>query len=274
MNDIYEDILKLKTSGGSGVLITVVEKEGHGPAAVGTKMLVMADGSRKGTVGGGALEYTAVKRAETVQQEGKGGLIKYLLSPDNQVVEGEDIEKTGMVCGGSTTLFYEAVGSGAKLFLLGAGHVGQALAYHLRHLNYYITAIDSRNGLVEQMEGVQRRFTVGNYEQALDQCDVPQGSFFIVATHSHALDYMVLKKLYETNLSPKYIGLIASIKKAPLMKKRLQEELGPALDFSALYSPMGLHIGGTLPHEIAISVIAELQAVRYSKTGHVHMKNR
>jgi xanthine dehydrogenase accessory factor len=272
MIDIYEEILKLKANGEEGVLVTVVEKEGHGPAVVGTKMLVRPGGERKGTVGGGALEYAAIKQMSLVLKEKKGGLKKYLLSHDNEIIDDkEKAEKTGMLCGGTITLFYEYIGSGARLYIFGAGHVGKALAYHLKDLNYYITLIDNRQGMVEAIDGAQRRITV-DYKTALKGENVPSGSFFLIASHSHALDYVILRRIYEADWNPKYIGLIASKRKAPAMIEKLKEELGEDVNLDILYSPVGLDIGGPSPDEIAISIIAELQAIRYGKTGHKHMR--
>ena len=269
MTEIYEALLKLKTNGESGVLVTVVEKEGHGPAITGAKMLVMQNGEKKGTVGGGALEYAAVKWAARVLQDKKNGLKKYLLSPDNEIID-EGGEKTGMLCGGNITLFYEYIGSGARLYIFGAGHIGRALVYHLKNLNYHITLMDNRDGMVEAIDGVQRRITT-EYKTALQGEEVPGDSFFIIAAHSHALDYVILKRIYEAGWSPKYIGLIASKRKSPVMIKQLQEEVGKDINLDILYSPVGLAIGGASPDEIAISIIAELQAVRYAKNGHNHM---
>ncbi len=268
MIEIYEEILRIQKGGEEGVLVTVVEKDGHGPAIVGTKMLVLPDGKRKGTVGGGALEYAAVKKSSHILKDRKNCLKKYLLSPDNDIIDGE---QTGMLCGGSITLFYEYIGSGARLYIFGAGHIGKALVYHLKPLNYYITLIDNRDGMVETIDDAQRRITV-NYETALKGDDVPANSFFIIATHSHALDYVILKRIYEANWSPKYIGLIASKRKSPLMIQRLSEELGKDINLDILYTPVGLDIGGPSPDEIAISVISELQAIRYDKKGHKHMR--
>jgi len=270
VTEIYEELLKLKTNGEVGVLVTVVKKEGHGPAVTGAKMLVLQNGEKKGTVGGGALEYAAVKWAARVLPDKKSGLKKYLLSPDNEIID-EEGEKTGMLCGGSITLFYEYIGSGARLYIFGAGHIGKALVYHLKNLDYYITLIDNRDGMVETIDGVQRRVTT-EYKTALRDEDVPGDSFFIIATHSHALDYVVLKRIYEAGWSPKYIGLIASKRKAPLMIKQLTEEVGKDINLDIFYSPVGLAVGGASPDEIAISIISELQAVRYGKNGHKHMR--
>ena len=267
MTEIYEELLKLKTEGESGVLITVVEKEGHGPAVVGTKMVVTRAGQKKGTIGGGALEFAAAKYASKLLESQTSGLKKYLLSPDNEVIDGEP---TGMLCGGTITLFFEYIGSGAKLYLFGAGHIGKALVYHLKHLDYYITLLDNRQGLVETIADVQRRLTTP-YENALQDDDVPPGSYFLIASHSHQLDYVILKRIVEAQWNPQYIGMVASKRKTPLMIQRLKEEVGPDIHLETLYSPVGLDIGGQSPHEIAISVIAELQVLRYHKEGHKHM---
>jgi xanthine dehydrogenase accessory factor len=264
---IYEEILKLKTSGENGVLITVVEKEGHGPAVIGTKMLVRQDGQKKGTVGGGTLEYAAIKHAGKILENQTSGIKKYLLSPDNEIINGE---KTGMLCGGTISLFYEYIGPGERLYIFGAGHIGKALVYHLKNLNYYITLIDNREGMVENIEGVQRRITT-QYETALKDEDVPAAGYFIIASHSHQLDYVILKRIYEAGWRPKYIGMVASKRKSPLMIQRLKEELGEDIDLDMLYTPVGLNIGGPSPDEIAVSITAELLAIRYNKSGHKHM---
>ena len=268
--DIYEELVKLKTSGGEGVLVTVVEKEGHGPATSGFKMLVLKDGTRTGTVGGGALEFSAVKHAAEILETKTNRLIHYLLSRDNEIID-EKLEKTGMLCGGKASLFFEYMGSGLKLYIFGAGHIGQALAYHFNGLNYYITLIDCREGMVNTIPNVQARIT-HEYHNVFNEITVPPHSYFIIAAHTHELDYVILKHIYESNLEPSYIGMVASKRKAPAMVEQLKSELGNNIDLTKLYSPVGLDVGGATPHEIAISIIAELQAIQYGKNENKHLR--
>ncbi len=267
MIEIYTKILDIKEKGGSAVLITVVDKEGHGPAPIQAKMLLTADGQKFGTVGGGALEQIAGKTAQTILQTKTGQLKKYLLDPDNQLLEGET---TGMLCGGTTTLFFEYIGAGIPLYIFGAGHIGRALVYLLKDLDYYITMIDNRDEMLRDITAVQRT-VAGKYHNIFDGESLTPGSYFIIATHSHQLDYVVLKRIYQACWQPAYIGMVASKKKNLTMREKLCEELGEKLDFSYLYSPAGLDIGGTSPAEIAVSIISEMQALRYGKMGHKHM---
>ncbi|MCP4219804.1 MAG: XdhC family protein [bacterium] len=270
MLDIFEEIVKLRKNGEEGVLITTVVKDGHGPTSVGSKMLIQADGTRIGTVGGGALEYAAIKKAGQIFKSQKSRLKKYLLSQDNDII---DAEKTGMMCGGSVTLFFEYIGAGVKLYIIGAGHIGQALVDHLQNLNYFITLVDSREGFVGNFDNVQQTSTT-NYDSMFKEGGVKPGSFFVIVSHSHVQDYLALKRIYESNWKPKYVGLIASKKKCHEMINRLSDELGGNPSLESLYSPMGLNIGGQAPDEIAISIIAELQAVRYNKENHNHMRDK
>lgn len=268
MIDIYEEILKLKKGGGEAVLATVVDKQGHCPAAIQAKMLVFADGRALGTVGGGALEMKARQKAAEVLKRGQGLLEKYFLGEDNQPI---DAQPTGMICGGQVTIFYEYIGAGEPLYMFGAGHIGRALVYHLKRLNFRLTVIDDRAELLKEMAagGHVRTFLL---DQFFKEEKIPAGGFAVIATYSHDTDYEVLKKIYELQGLPRYIGLIASRKKRDQMISRLREELGKGVDLTGLYCPCGLDIGGRSPDEIAISVIAEIQALRYDRKGHRHLK--
>ncbi len=268
MPTIYEELLELQKSGGESVLVTVVEKEGSGPLPPGAKMLVHRDGRTTGTVGGGELERLATARAGDLLRARQSHLQRYALLDHHQVAEEE--EATGMVCGGKVTLFYEYISSGPHLYIFGGGHIGHALAYHLRTLPYYVTIIDDRPGIERSLPAVAR-VLIADYETALDGKHVPKGSFFVIATPAHAADYLVLRRLIAGDWKPRYVGLLSSHTKATTFIRKLRQELGEKIDFSVLYTPVGLDLGGSSADEIAISVIAEIQAVRYGRLGHRHL---
>lgn len=138
---VYREIVTVRERGAEAVVVTVVAKEGSGPAAPGAKMLVEAGGRTVGTVGGGALEALATRRAEALLEAQTSELVRYALG-EGDAVEGD--EPTGMVCGGRASLFFEYLGQPLRVYLYGAGHVGQAVARTLELLPAYVTVIDPR----------------------------------------------------------------------------------------------------------------------------------
>jgi xanthine dehydrogenase accessory factor len=268
LNNIYEQILHVRDSGEEAMLVTVVESEGSVPAPPGTKMLVYPDGHSIGTVGGGALEKLARRRAAELLHERRSKLVRYALGDNEAAHAGE--EPTGMLCGGRAALFFDYIGHGAQLVIFGGGHVGQALLRHAQALGLYVTIIDHRPELAASIE-CAGRVLVGDYVAALDAHPVPPGGYYVIATPSHVFDYAVLKRVMTSDWQPAYVGVIGSKNKALANAQRLAEEVTD-IDWDVLYCPVGLDIGGPSPDEIAISILAEIQALRNGKAGHRHIR--
>ena len=269
---IYEDIITLQKRNQTFIFITVVAKEGHGPQIPGAKMIVTKEGRFSGTIGGGALEFLAVKESITMLSENKTSALKqYILGEDNSVL---DAVKTGMTCGGNITLFFEANNSRENVYIFGGGHVGQAIASHFKDLNFKVTVIDCREEYKSYCEGLADEIIIEDYNTVFGSFSVQPNSFFIIATHSHEMDFIVMRKICSSDWNPKYIGAIASKKKSESVTKRLSSELaGKNIPWDKIYCPIGLKIGGTTPHEIAISIIAEIQAVQFGKEEIFHARS-
>lgn len=268
MHEIYSRIAHLREHGSEAILVTVVDKEGSAPAAPGAKMLVYADSSTVGTVGGGALERLATSRAMELLEQKQSLLVTYSLGEDGPVL---DAERINMACGGRASLFYDYLGYQAHIYIFGAGHVGRAIAYHLKGLRCHVTVVDHRQGMLTDLEGADR-LILGEYDKLLLDEQVPAGAFFVIATPAHAFDYVVLHKIFASNWQPRYVGIVGSLRKAGSMLQRLAEELADAADVESIYCPVGLDLGGRSPEEIGIAVVAEILALLYDKTGHRHMR--
>lgn len=259
--DIFKKVLELNERGVSFVLITVTEKKGSGPSETGGRMIFTSEGERFGTIGGGTLEKLVLKEAEKVLISGKSILKNYMLDED-KVLPGS--EKTGMLCGGEVSLFLEYTGADEQIFIFGAGHIGQNLIQYLKGLSYRLTIVDDRKDVLEAVSG-QRKIHFRDPAAIFDKTGDLKNSFIVIATHSHELDYQILKNIIEKGFKPKYLGVVASGKKIDTMISRLKKELKKPFETNCLFSPAGLDIGGRTPSEIAISIVSEIQSVRYEK---------
>lgn len=259
MKNIYSEILELAEGGSSGVLVTVIEKKGSGPAATGTKMIVYPDGTITGTVGGGSIEKMAITKALSILKSKENATEQYSME------EPGEGTKTGMLCGGSARLFFEYFAPKKYVYIFGAGHIGRALSYHLKQLNYHITLIDDREDVLSKAPDADEKIHAP-FVDALNNKKVEKNAFYIIATYQHTYDGVVLNKIYSSDWQPKYVGMVSSRTKHKQLTSDLLE-VAPNANLDVCYIPVGLNIGGTLPHEIAISIISEMQAVANEKNA-------
>jgi len=262
MIKIYNKIIELQKKGEPSVLVTIIEKEGSGPAVVGSKMLVYSD--ILGTVGGGSAEFIIIKKARELLKEERSLVQKYLLAESNELME--DTENTGMICGGKIMVFYDFLKPSSNIYIFGAGHVGKALVYYLKK-SWNITLIDNRED-IDTSIFKDINIYIKDYEEFIKEKIFPLNSYYLIATPSHKWDYTILKDLLKKSIKPKYIGIIASKKKAKEFKGKVKNSF-PDIKGDFIYSPVGLKIGGRSVEEIAISISSEIQAVKYNKTGNI-----
>ena len=301
--DALDTLAELRRRGEAAVLITVIAKEGHGPAAPGAKMVVTAGGRAAGTIGGGALEYIAIRKAreflavsasapvyevydfgadeELALQKGAAPEIAQDTDARSRLTAfSPGAQSTGMACGGRASVFYECFGTGENFVLFGAGHIGRALARLLPGLGYKLTVIDCREEYVRSFAEASGaggasslRAVQHAYDTSFADLRLPPNSWIVIATHSHAFDYSVLEQCLRADVRARYIGVVASWKKRGNFFAQLKEAV-PGADTSPVYMPAGLDIGGTGPEEIALSIMAEMQALRFGHAGQKHMRDR
>lgn len=249
--NIFSDIAQLAAQGLSLVIATVVDARGSSPQKPGARIVVLADGSLRGTVGGGAIERQVVEaaRALLADPEATTRLLETSL--------GKDL---GMSCGGTMTVFLEKLVAAERLLVFGAGHVGKALASFARQVGFLVTVADAREALLteERFPGVERR--VQDPREAARSLPADERCYACVMTHDHGLDQELVELLAPRPL--RYLGVIGSRRKAERCRSQMEAKgFGPEV-VARLRSPMGINIGGQAPEEIALSIAAELVAVR------------
>ena len=234
-----------------GIEVLVVETRGSAPREAGARMWVSA-AEVHGTIGGGNLEYSALKIAREM-------LFSSEERRERRFALGDSL---GQCCGGSVTLQFtktdRAEMSGEPRFhvvLFGAGHVGKEVAFILGRLPCRLTWIDPRPDVFPATVEANTRVVIEE-EPAWMVDEAPPDALYLVMTHSHALDLEIVERVLKRN-DVAFLGLIGSQTKAAKFRARLRAR---GIDSSRLVSPIGLIKAGKHPAEVAVSAVAQLLA--------------
>ena len=248
-------------------LASVLETRGSGPSRVGRRFLIFDDGSFHGTIGGGPFEALVVADAGALfREEGPARILKWYDFFEREIESGEQREPTNMICGGSARVSIELLKASPSLVILGGGHVGKALARLGRDLGYDVTVGDDREEYARPERfapGVRAVRTTRNYD--LPPAALPRGRDRYVAVVSRCweTDLAALRPWLLPDAPPaRYLGLIGSARKVRGVLARLAEEGVSEEKLREVRAPIGLSIGAVTPEEIAVSILAEVTAVR------------
>jgi xanthine dehydrogenase accessory factor len=149
----------------------------------------------------------------------------------------------------------------SRLVIVGAGHVGQAVAELAAQADFDVWVVDDRNKYASRDRFPSaERLIIGEIAQVLPELDTDHRTFCIIVTRGHSHDEEALFHLATRSLA--YLGMIGSKRKIRLIFDDLIAA-GIAADLLArVHAPLGIHIGSQTVAEIAISIVAELIAVR------------
>jgi xanthine dehydrogenase accessory factor len=257
MRDVTEALLEVLKSDQRGALATVVRVSGSTPQQPGARMLLEPSGSVKGTIGGGAVEKLVLEALETCRLGGKPEFLVLDLTRD-----------LGMCCGGRMEVFVEPVEAVQRLVVFGAGHVAKPTAAVARSAGFDVTVVDDREELLTEERFPGCTLISAEPAEAASRLAPRANDWIVVVTYDHRMDEEALDTY--ARLPHRYLGVIGSRRKVLRILQRIAERRGlPPLD--RVYAPIGLEIGAVSPEEIAISIVAELIALRHGKIA-PHMR--
>ena len=254
MREVLEAALAAEASGERAALVTVVSTEGSTPQKAGAHMLVYADGRICGTIGGGCLEAEMSWRAREAIEAGKPRLASYDLTPDQA---GED----GLVCGGRMQVFIEPIEGVPVLCLFGAGHVAQPLARMAKACGFRVELADDRIKFANAQRFPEADLiVVDGFTAAAGRLSLGPRSYAVVVTRGHKGDADAI----EASLArgSRYVGLLGSRPKVVHIFAALEERGVAREALARVQAPMGIEIGAQTPEEIAVSILAEMIAIR------------
>ena len=254
--DLYDEIVRLRGLGQKCAVATIVQVNGSIPSFESAKILVREDGSFMGTVGGGCVEAEVWNAAREVIETEKPRHLSFSLGQDAAYDEG-------LICGGQLNIFVEPVIPQPRAFIFGGGHVSKGISKIATLAGFSTSIIDNREAFANQERFPEAEATYAEeYEDVFPKLPVNSSSYLIIVTRGHRDDMRVLR--WAVNTPAKYIAMIGSKRKTISVVHELEKEGIPREAFDKVFAPMGLEIGAELPEEIAISVVAEMIAVRRS----------
>lgn len=252
----HEEMVRLLRSGRTLAVATLCSGRGSTPRAAGTKMIVTDTGETVFSIGGGAFEALVIEDAREAIRTQRGFEKEYRFTEQGD-------EATGMVCGGSARVLFELVGPPLALLVFGGGHVGLELARLGGRLGFDVTVVDDRQEYLAAdrfPEGVRTLRAGRDYMNGLPE--IPAGAYVAVVTRCHRTDLAAIR--HAVGRGAAYVGLIGSRRKIATVMKRAAEQGTPAEALHEVRGPIGLPIGAETPEEIAVSIAAEMIAVRRS----------
>ena len=262
--DIYEQIVELRREGRRGAVATITNVRGSIPSFQTAKMLVRDDGSIAGTIGGGCVEAEVWQAAREVMEEEKPRTLTFNLNNNPKY-------DTGLVCGGTLEVFIEPVLPPALLYVFGAGHVAYNLYKVATIAGFEVVVVDDRESYANRERFPAAREVIAeDFEAVTARLDPPESSHIVIVTRGHRDDMRILR--WAVNTRARYLGMIGSRRKTISIYKELEKEGVPAERFANVHAPVGLEIGAVTPEEIAVSIVAEMIAVRRHATGNVRSK--
>jgi len=252
--DVYEELVRLRALGQKCALATIVEVRGSIPSYETAKLLVREDGSMLGTIGGGCVEAEVWNAAREVLETEKPRHLTFNLGQDAAY-------DNGLICGGQLDIFVEPVLPVPRAYIFGAGHISRSLSQIANLAGFSTVVVDDRETFANRQRFPEAaEVHAAAYEEVFPALAINETSYIVIVTRGHRDDMRVLKLAVAT--PARYIAMIGSKRKVINVVRELEKEGLPRSAFERIHAPMGLDIGAQSPEEIAISVTAEMIAVR------------
>jgi xanthine dehydrogenase accessory factor len=223
-------------------LATVIEVSGASPAKVGAQIVLLEDGRATGNVGGGKLEAAILADARAALSDGQPRLSHYALAEQGQ-------DAIGTLCGGEVRVFVQPYIPPPKLIIVGGGHIGRPLRMMGEAAGFEVVVVEVEPGHAPVSE--------------LEKISLSSDSFVVLVTTDHVSDEAALRQALTS--PTRYIGMIGSQAKCKTIIEHLRADGFDDEALSRVYAPIGLDLGGLMPEEIAVAILAEIVAARRGK---------
>ena len=295
MREILGDLRRWRARGDERVVIaTLVAARGSAPRPVGSKLAVSERGELAGSVSGGCVESEVYEEAQAALAGGGPRLLSYGISD-------EQAWSVGLPCGGEIDVFVErasweeltpvlaAIESGERftrttvlddegrefveeygppplLLVFGAVDTAEALCMAAKQLGWRTVVADARSkfATAERIPSADE-LLVEWPDEVLARAEPDPWTAVVVLTHEDRFDIPALGGALRSDAF--YVGALGARKNQERRRERLLEEGLSEEEIDRIAGPVGLDIGAETPAETAVSILAEILAVRAGRSG-------
>jgi xanthine dehydrogenase accessory factor len=245
--EVYQAALAVHEARGRGALVSVVS--GGPPESLGRPVLIREDGSATGTVPASPLAAALVEETR-------------------KALEASDEAPRRLRLANGTVAYLEPILPRPTLLVCGAGHVGSALVHYASRVGFDVVAIDDRpSWAARERLPDAKEILVEDIVAAVRRYPKTPETYVVIVTRGHRHDAVVLREVIHEPVA--YIGMIGSRRKIlTIYEEFLAEGIATAEELARVHAPIGLDIGGISVEEIALSIGAELVAVRRKGKRH------
>ena len=238
MSTIFEHFSAAVRAGQLVAMATVVA----GPD-LGSKLLIHANGRLEGSTTDAEADQAIQEKASALLNEQKSELVE-IATPNAQ-----------------RTIFLEVYTPPSKLIIIGAVHAAISLVTFANTLGFETYVIDARSGFATQDRFPHVQHLIVEWpEDALAKIHFDESTYFLTLTHDDKFDTPALA--YALKQPARYIGALGSKKTHAKRVEQLKEMGCSDEEIARIHAPIGLYLGGKRPEEIAVSIIAEIVAVK------------
>lgn len=267
MNDTSREItleVLNATREGPGVALATVIAAPEGAVPVpGEKLLVRRDGTSLGSYGGAAFEATVIEDALAAMETFPRQPVQALYYG----TEGPRIHRLEAKGGADAyEVMVEVIEAPVTLLICGGGHIGLSLATLGEHVGFSVVVMDDRSTFANpERFPMADKVMAGEFDKLLADFPIGKNTYIVLVSRGHKQDETALRAAVGRGAA--YLGMIGSRRRVSTVLRHLAEEGARIEDLEAIYTPIGFDLGGETPEEIAVSIIAEVIAVRRGGSG-------
>lgn len=239
---VAKEILAALEGQGRVVLATRLPDPG---APRGTWFLIRESGSTEGSLGSDELARLASRTSGKVLESDRAALL---------------------TLSSGVRLYLEPYQVPPTLFVVGCGHVGKAVGTLGKFVGFRVVVVDDRAQFANREHFPDAdEILVGDMLETLRAYPIHYNTYIVIATRGHKLDYQATREAARSRA--RYVGLVGSKRKTILVYRQLFADGLSEEQIKGIRAPVGLDLGARSPEEIAVSIIAEILALRLGGSG-------